>query len=77
MVYGAEVSLNMTNVGGSSYTATIPASAYGAEDMVRWRVTATDLDGNDSVAPPFLDQVGNNQVAGILRHRHPGSLGDF
>ncbi|MFT4550883.1 MAG: hypothetical protein ACI9MB_004864, partial [Verrucomicrobiales bacterium] len=61
VVYGSEVSVNMTNSGGDTYSATIPASAYGAEDMVRWRITATDLDSNDSAAPPFLDQTGNGQ----------------
>ena len=61
VVYGSEIVINMTNTGGNNYQATIPASAYGAEDMVRWRITASDTSNNDSTAPPFLDQTGNNQ----------------
>ena len=59
--YGTEITLDMTSSGAQNYTATIPASAYGAEEMVRWRVTATDTDNNTGIAPPFLDRVGNGQ----------------
>ena len=61
VVYGGEVTLSMINTGGDTFSATIPSSAFGAEDMVRWRITATDVDSNVSAAPPFLDTVGNNQ----------------
>ena len=49
--------------GDSVYTATIPASAYGREDMVRWFVTADDTATNSTRVPAFLDQTGNNQSA--------------
>lgn len=49
--------------GDGIYTATIPASAYGPEEMVRWSVTAADAGGNRSRAPLFPDRSGNNQSA--------------
>ncbi|MDF1711826.1 MAG: lamin tail domain-containing protein [Akkermansiaceae bacterium] len=54
---------NDASAGDSIYTATIPSSAYGREDMVRWFVTANDTSGSSSRAPLFLDQTGNNQSA--------------
>ncbi|MGC6565157.1 MAG: lamin tail domain-containing protein [Akkermansiaceae bacterium] len=45
------------------YTATIPASAYGPEDMVRWFINARDTAGNATRLPAFLDQTGTNQSA--------------
>ncbi|MGI9244390.1 MAG: CotH kinase family protein, partial [Verrucomicrobiales bacterium] len=61
VIYGAETTIEMANTGGDNYTATIPASAFGSEDMVRWRVTSTDTGNNVGVAPPFLDKTGNGQ----------------
>lgn len=54
---------NDTFAGDSIYTATIPSSAYGQEDMVRWFITANDVSDSSSRAPLFLDQTGNNQSA--------------
>ncbi len=69
--YGASTTITMLDngagndalAGDSIYTATIPSSAYGQEDMVRWFVTASDTSGSSSRAPLFLDQTGNNQSA--------------
>ena len=69
--YGASTNLTMVDDGtgddaianDSIFTATIPASAYGNEDMVRWFVTAKDAANNPSRAPAFLDQTGTNQSA--------------
>lgn len=69
--YGASTSIAMLDngagndafAGDSIYTATIPSSAYGQEDMVRWFVSALDSSGSASRAPLFLDQTGNNQSA--------------
>ncbi|MDA7881326.1 lamin tail domain-containing protein [Akkermansiaceae bacterium] len=69
--YGASTTLTMVDDGtgddaianDSIYTATIPASAYGNEDMVRWFVAAEDTANNASRAPAFLDQSGTNQSA--------------
>ena len=47
--------------GDGLYTGTIPAGAYGPEDMVRWYVIASDADSATSRAPAFLDQSGKNQ----------------
>lgn len=49
--------------GDSLYTATIPNSAYGREDMVRWMITAQDTADNLTRLPAYLDQAGNNQSA--------------
>jgi len=69
--YGSSTNLTMVDDGTSDdavandsiFTATIPASAYGNEDMVRWFVTAEDTANNPSRAPAFLDQTGTNQSA--------------
>ena len=69
--YGASTVLTMVDDGtgddaianDSIFTATIPASAYGNEDMVRWFVTAEDTASNSTRAPAFLDQTGTNQSA--------------
>ncbi|MDG1670976.1 MAG: lamin tail domain-containing protein [Akkermansiaceae bacterium] len=69
--YGASTNLTMVDDGtggdaianDSIFTATIPAAAYGNEDMVRWFVTAKDAANNPSRAPAFLDQTGTNQSA--------------
>ncbi|MFT7443795.1 MAG: hypothetical protein ACI9AF_000693 [Granulosicoccus sp.] len=65
--------------GDSVYTATIPASAYGQEDMVRWFVTADDTSANSSLAPAFLDQTGSNQSAQYFGTvtRDPGVTSDM
>jgi len=59
--YNAETTLSMNNQGNGIFTATIPATTYGSEEMVRWYVTAQDINANASRAPLFLDQEGNNQ----------------
>jgi len=61
--YGSEITVSMTDQGSGRFVATIPSSAYGSEEMVRWYVTATDLNANASRAPLFLDQIGTNQSA--------------
>jgi hypothetical protein len=69
--YGSSTTLPMLDNGAGNdltagdgiYTATIPSSAYGPEDMVRWFVTAREASGSASRAPLFLDQTGNNQSA--------------
>lgn len=69
--YGASTTIAMFDNGAGNdafagdgvYTATIPSSAYGPEDMVRWFVVAEDSSGSSSRAPLFLDQTGNNQSA--------------
>lgn len=49
--------------GDSIFTATIPASAYGKEEMVRWFVTAVDSATDTARAPAFLDRSGKGQSA--------------
>jgi len=69
VMYAAEVALvmndNGTNgdlfAGDGVYSATIPNSASGPGDMLRWYVTAEDTDGATSRAPAFLDSSGTGQ----------------
>ena len=49
--FGSEQTLLMSETGVGIYSATIPASAYSAGDMVRWYVTAGTSD-----AIPFGDE---------------------
>lgn len=60
--YGSEITLPMNDVGqggdavagDSIYTATIPAAAYGAGDMVRWYVMASDTASVQTREPAYL-----------------------
>ena len=68
-MYGEEASIPMTDDGQTSdavsndgvFSAAIPASALQDGEMVRWYVTATDADGNNSREPAFLDATGSDQ----------------
>ena len=61
-MYGDEVSIAMSDDGTGDdveandgmYTATIPASAYSAGQMVRYYVSTTDTDGNPARKPEFF-----------------------
>ncbi len=69
--YGAEAAVTMRDDGAAPdavagdgiWTVAVPASAYSGGDMLRWRVVASDGDGNASNAPPFLVQTGHSQSA--------------
>ncbi len=64
--YGAVQSLAMTAAGGDLYTAAIPASAYGAGDMLRWFVTAATAGGESSREPPFPDPTESAEYFGTV-----------
>ncbi|MFO1491749.1 MAG: lamin tail domain-containing protein [Kiritimatiellia bacterium] len=67
--YGTETTVPMLDNGNTPdaiagdgvYSATLPASAYGVGDMIRWAVTSTDSAGNASRNPLVLDQATNSQ----------------
>lgn len=67
--YGVETSLGMSDdgtggdavAGDGVYSATIPASASGPGDMLRWTVVATDAGGKESRMPLQADNTGNSQ----------------
>ncbi|MEN6308934.1 MAG: lamin tail domain-containing protein [Anaerohalosphaeraceae bacterium] len=60
--YGSEITLPMNDAGqggdavagDSIYTATIPTTAYGAGDMIRWYVTASDTKNDQTREPAYL-----------------------
>lgn len=64
--FGGETSLPMTKVDGTSYRATIPASAYSAEDMVRWFVIASTAGGETTRSPAFPDPTESAQYHGTV-----------
>ncbi len=64
--FGSEVTLPMTASGPNTYTATIPASASGPGDMVRWKVGATDTGAVASVSPLFLDPTNSPEYHGTM-----------
>ena len=66
VLFGAELTLPMTDTGDGIYQATIPASASRAREMVRWRVTAQSQDGNSSKAPLFLDPLNSPEYHGTV-----------
>jgi hypothetical protein len=74
VMFGSEVAVAMNDNGSGAYavagdgiyTGTIPASASGPGEMVRYYVTATDSAGNDSRWPLFNDRAGQDQSAEYL-----------
>ncbi len=69
VMFGAETTITMSDDGAGGdlvaddgiYTAMIPAAAYNRGEMVRWRVSAEDSQGDASREPAFLDTLGMNQ----------------
>ncbi|MGD9635159.1 MAG: CotH kinase family protein [Pirellulales bacterium] len=74
VMYGAEVQVLMVDNGAGGdavagdgiYTAQIPDSAFTANQMVRWYVTASDTAGTLSRAPRFLDPVDSPEYYGTV-----------
>lgn len=64
--YGSKRTLVMSDTGGGVYSATIPASAYSAGDMVRWYVTASSSGGKTTHEPPFLDATESAEYLGTV-----------
>lgn len=74
VMFGAEVQVPMVDngTGGDAlaldgvYTAQIPESAFTANQMVRWYVTAADTAGTLSRAPRFLDPLDSAEYYGTV-----------
>lgn len=74
VMYGAEVQVAMMDngtggdavAGDGVYTAQIPDSAFGPNQMVRWYVTAADITGTLSRAPRFLDPLDSPEYLGTV-----------
>ena len=49
--------------GDGVYSAAIPHTAAGPGQMVRWQISASDVQGNWSIAPVFHDREGTRQSA--------------
>ena len=64
--FGAEQSISMTAGAGDSFSAIIPSSAYSADDMVRWFLTATTATGETTRAPAFTDPLESAQYFGTV-----------
>lgn len=74
VMYGAEIQVSMLDNGAGGdavagdgiYTAQIPDSAFTANQMVRWYVTAADTTGTLSRAPRFFEPVDSPQYFGTV-----------
>ena len=64
--YGSGVTLPMVAVGDGTFTATIPAAASDAGEMVRWKIAASDTGALSSVSPPFLDPTNSPEYYGTM-----------
>lgn len=66
VLFGPERRVAMTAIGGSEWSAAIPASAYEAGEMVRWYVTASTAGGEISRAPAFPDATESAEYFGTV-----------
>ena len=64
--FGIERTIAMSRNGVGIYSATIPASAYSAGDMVRWYVTARSSGGKTTREPPFPDATESAEYLGTV-----------
>lgn len=64
--FGSEQSLTMTADTDDQFSATIPASAYRAGEMVRWYLVATTTTGESTREPPFPDPTESPQYFGTV-----------
>ena len=64
--FSSEQTLVMSDTGGGIYSATIPASAYSAGDMVRWYVTASTPGGEMTREPPFPKATESAEYLGTV-----------
>ena len=55
-----------STAGDGIYSASIPASALSAGELIRWYVTASDIDGNETRAPRFLDPLDSAEYFGTV-----------
>jgi hypothetical protein len=74
VMFGPEVAVALRDDGKSGdgdqgdgiFGARIPADAYGAGQMVRWYITATDAAGRMSRFPPFRNPAESPQYCGTV-----------
>jgi hypothetical protein len=52
--------------GDGVYGVTLPASAYGPAQMVRWRFTAVDAEGRTSRFPAFAEPTNSPEYLGTM-----------
>jgi hypothetical protein len=66
--FGNETTVSMTETppGSGNYTATIPANSFSSGDMIRWRCTATDEAGFETLEPPFPSSTDSHRYVGTV-----------
>ncbi len=64
--FEGEQSVSMTAGADNLYSATIPASAYDSNEMVRWYVTAVTSLGESSREPSYSDPTESPQYFGTV-----------
>ncbi|MCX8240013.1 MAG: lamin tail domain-containing protein [Akkermansiaceae bacterium] len=75
LAFNSESSLAMADDGTSPdsvagdniFSATIPASAFQAGEMTRWRFVATDTSGAQTKEPAFRDPTDSHQYHGTVQ----------
>ena len=73
-MFGAEASTEMKDDGTSGdlragdgvWTALIPASAFGAGEMTRWRYAASDNQGIETLKPAYRNRLDSHQYFGTV-----------
>ena len=65
-MFGAEQAVPMNDSGDGQFSATIPHTAFGSGDMVRWYVTAEDSVGHSRRDPAFLDPTNSPEYFGTM-----------
>lgn len=66
VMFGAEQTVLMSDLGGGQYTATIPHTASAPGQMVRWSVAAQDSLGQSRREPPYLSPADSPQYFGTV-----------
>ena len=66
VMFGAEQAVPMNDLGNGQFSATIPHTASGPGEMVRWYVTAEDSASVSRREPAFLDPVNSPEYFGTI-----------
>ncbi len=70
--FGPETEIAMTRIAGTNangegtYSATIPAAAAAPGEMLRWKITAEDSNGDTMKYPPFADPLNAPEYEGVV-----------
>ena len=66
VMFGAEQAVPMNDLGNGQFSATIPQTASGPGEMVRWYITAEDSASVSRREPAYLDPANSPQYFGTM-----------